>query len=42
MGTIVVLAVLAVVVGLIIRSMARDKKQGKGCNGDCSRCRGCH
>ncbi|MDE6888516.1 MAG: FeoB-associated Cys-rich membrane protein [Eubacterium sp.] len=43
MGTIVVLAGLAVVVGLVIRGMIRDKKQGRsGCGGDCSRCRGCH
>lgn len=43
MGTIVVLAGLAVVVGFVIRGMVRDKKQGRsGCGGDCSRCRGCH
>ncbi len=43
MGTIVVLAGLAVVVGLVIRGMVRDKKQGRsGCGGDCSHCRGCH
>ncbi len=43
MGTIVVLAGLVVVVGLVIRGMIRDKKQGRsGCGGDCSRCRGCH
>ncbi|MDE7312678.1 MAG: FeoB-associated Cys-rich membrane protein [Eubacterium sp.] len=42
MGTVVVLAGLCLAVILIIRSMVRDKKQGKGCGGDCSRCRGCH
>lgn len=43
MGTFVVSAGLVVVVGMIIRSMVRDRKQGtSGCGGDCSRCRGCH
>ena len=43
MGTIVVLAGLTGVVFLIVRSMLKNKKQGKsGCGGDCSRCRGCH
>ena len=38
-GTIIVFVVLAVIVGLIIFKMYRDKKQGKsscGCN--CSSC----
>lgn len=42
MGTLVVgLALLAVVV-LIVRSMIRDKKNGKSlqCGGDCSHCGG--
>ncbi len=44
MGTILVLAALAVIVGLIVRSMARDRKNGKSskCGGDCGRCSGCH
>lgn len=43
MGTFVVLAGLSVVVFLAVRSMIRERKQGKaGCGGDCSRCRGCH
>ncbi len=45
MGTVIVAAVLAAVVGLIIRGMVKDKKSGKSpvCGGDCSRCKGhCH
>ena len=41
-GDIIVLAVLALVVGLVVRGMIRDKKKGKcgGCSG-CSGCSGC-
>ena len=44
MGTIVVAAVLIAVVALVIRSMIKDKKNGKSprCGGDCGKCRGCH
>ena len=45
MGTIITLAVVAAMVGLAIRSMVRDKKNGKSlqCGGDCSHCGGhCH
>ena len=45
MGTILVLAVLAAAVGLVIRGMIRDKKNGKSLQfgGDCSHCGGhCH
>ncbi len=45
MGTWIVGIALAVVVGLVIRSMIRDKKKGKSiqCGGDCSHCGGsCH
>lgn len=44
-GTVVTLAVVAAAVGLAIRSMVRDKKNGKSlqCGGDCSHCGGhCH
>ena len=44
-GTIVTLAIVAAAVGLAIRSMIRDKKNGKSlqCGGDCSHCGGhCH
>ena len=45
MGTVIVAAVLAAVVGLIIHGMVKDKKSGKSlqCGGDCSHCGGhCH
>ena len=45
MGTLITLAVLTVVVVLVIRSMIRDKKNGKSlqCGGDCTKCGGhCH
>ena len=44
-GTIIILLALAAVVGLIIRSMVKDKKAGKSlhCGQDCSHCGGhCH
>lgn len=41
MGTVVVGIVLLVIVALIVRSMIRDKKNGKlTCGGDCSKCGG--
>lgn len=42
MGTVIVAAVLAAVVGLIIHGMEKDKKAGKSvvCGGDCSKCKG--
>ncbi len=44
MGTFIVGAVLLVIVGLIVKSMVRDKKNGKSiqCGGDCGKCGGCH
>lgn len=45
MGTIITLAIVAAAVALAIRSMIRDKKNGKSlhCGGDCSHCSGhCH
>lgn len=45
MGTFIVLAVLAGIIALIVRGMARDKKRGKSlhCGGDCGHCGGhCH
>ena len=39
MGDIIVLAALAVIIGLIVRGMIRDKKAGK-CSG-CSGCKSC-
>lgn len=44
MGTVVVLAVVVLGVGFAVRSMIKDKKQGKSiqCGGDCKHCGGCH
>ena len=45
MGTIITLVVIATAVILAVRSMIRDKKNGKSlqCGGDCSHCGGhCH
>ena len=43
LGTIMVGAGLLVMVGLVIRSMYKDRKAGKShCGGDCGKCRGCH
>lgn len=45
MGTVVVGVVVVGVVGLIVRSMVKDKKAGKSlqCGGDCKHCGGhCH
>ena len=45
MGTVVVGIIVAGVVTLAVRSMVRDKKNGKSiqCGGDCKNCGGhCH
>lgn len=44
MGTAIVLIILLVVVSLVIRSIIKDKKNGKSitCDGDCKNCHGCH
>ena len=45
MGTVVVGIIVAGVVALAVRSMVRDKKNGKSlqCGGDCGKCGGhCH
>ena len=45
MGTVVVGIIVAGVVALAVRSMVRDKKNGKSilCGGDCKNCGGhCH
>ena len=33
MGTVVVGAIVVVIAGLAVRSIVKDKKSGKGCNG---------
>lgn len=40
MGNVIVIGVLLCVVGLAVRFLRRQKKQG-GCCGDCGRCGGC-
>ena len=45
MANIVVGLILIVVIAMVIRSMVRDRKNGKSlqCGGDCSKCGGhCH
>ena len=44
MGTVLVLIILGAIVALIVRSMIKDRKNGKSasCGGDCSHCKGCH
>lgn len=46
MGTMITGLVLAGVLGIVVRSMIRDKKSGKSiqCGNDCSHCGGhcCH
>lgn len=41
-GTFIVLAIVAGAVGLALKSMIRDKKNGRSlqCGGDCGRCCG--
>ncbi len=41
MGNVIVIAVLALVVALVVRSLWRSKKNGGGCCGDCSKCKSC-
>ena len=42
MGTVIVGGVLAIIVGLLIWKMIKDKKAGKSsCGGDCAHCKGC-
>lgn len=43
MATAIVGGILAVIVGLIIWKLVKDKKSGKSsCGGDCAHCKGCH
>ena len=45
MGTWLVGSILVVIIGMVIRKMIRDKKNGKscGCGTDCKGCSGnCH
>ena len=43
MATWIIGGILAVIVVAIIIKMVKDKRSGKGgCNGDYSKCHGCH
>ncbi len=44
MGTAVVLVIVIAAAALAVRSMIKDKKNGKSiqCGGDCRHCGGCH
>lgn len=44
MGTAFVGVIVILMVAAAIRSMIKDKKNGKSlqCGGDCSKCKGCH
>nr|WP_325184931.1 FeoB-associated Cys-rich membrane protein [uncultured Oscillibacter sp.] len=41
LGNIIVLTVLAVAVGLAVRSLWKSRKSGGGCSGDCGNCGSC-
>lgn len=43
-GPVLVAVILILIVGFAIRSMVKDKKNGKSlqCGGDCKKCKGCH
>lgn len=41
MATLIVGAILAVIIGVIIRSMINDKKNGVSCSGCSGNCGGC-
>ena len=42
MGTVIVGGVLAIIVGLLVWKMIKDKKAGKSsCGGNCAHCKGC-
>lgn len=42
MGTMIVAAAVLALMSLAVRSLYRDKKAGKGCNGNCGGCKSCH
>jgi len=43
MATFIVSGVLLIVVAAVIRTMVKDKKNGKhSCGGNCAACKGCH
>lgn len=42
LGYVIVIAVLAIVVALAVRSLWKEHKAGGHCSGDCGSCGGCH
>ena len=38
MGDVIVLAALAVIIYLVVRSLVKNHKKGGGCSGNCSSC----
>lgn len=42
LGYVIVTGVLVLVVALAVRSVWKSHKKAGRCNGDCSRCGGCH
>nr|WP_291234426.1 FeoB-associated Cys-rich membrane protein [Frisingicoccus sp.] len=42
MGTVFVGGGVILVIFLAVRSLYKDKKSGKNCNGQCGGCKGCH
>lgn len=41
LGYVLVIAALAVIVALAVRSIWKSHRNGGGCTGDCSSCGGC-
>lgn len=42
LGNVIVIAVLAAIVALVVRSLWKARKSGGCCNGDCGNCHDCH
>lgn len=42
LGNIIVIAILAAVAVLAVRSVWKSRRSSGGCNSDCGNCRGCH
>lgn len=40
-GNLIALSLLALVVGLAVRSLWKSRRAGGHCNGDCASCGGC-
>lgn len=41
MGNVIIGAAVAGIALFVVKKLIRDKKNGKSCCGDCSRCGGC-